>query len=157
TLEDSMASILERGGDLEAIIRRCCELKAAVVERDERETLGLRAKLNFGHTLGHAIESLTHYKKYSHGEAIAMGMAYAAQKSVARTGLSDRDAGRLLKLLQAATLPVQWPAFSQAAYRKALIQDKKRVSSLLHFVYLNKIGKSAVIPTPLEEIVPDPG
>ena len=154
TLEKAMPALVKgKGAGLEAIVRRCCELKGWVVERDERETLGLRAKLNFGHTLGHAIESLTHYKKYTHGEAIAMGMVFAGGLSVKRAGLPARDFARLKDLIEAAGLPLEMPKFSLAAYRKALIQDKKRVSSKLHFVYLNKIGKSAVIPTPLDEIL----
>ncbi|HKY62255.1 MAG TPA: 3-dehydroquinate synthase [bacterium] len=154
TLEKDMAALLKgKGAGLEAVVRRCCELKAWVVERDERETLGLRAKLNFGHTLGHAIESLTHYKKFTHGEAIAMGMVFAGRLSMEKAGLPVRDFQRLKALIEAAGLPAEMPKFPPAAYRKALIQDKKRVSSKLHFVYLNKIGKSAVIPTPLEEVL----
>jgi 3-dehydroquinate synthase len=153
TLEAQMSQIVTgKGAGLEAIVRRCCELKAWVVERDERETLGLRAKLNFGHTLGHAIESLTQYRKYTHGEAVAMGMAYAARLSVQRAGLPPKDAERLTALIRAAGLPVEWPRFSATAYRKALMQDKKRVSSQLHFVYLTKIGKSVVTPTPLDAV-----
>ncbi len=92
TLEERIEDILsKRGAGMEAIIRRCCEWKAWVVERDERETLGLRSKLNFGHTLGHAIESLTRYRKFTHGEAIAMGMVGAARrrpcKPIAATGV----------------------------------------------------------------------
>lgn len=152
-LESEMGKILAgKGAGLEPIVRRCCEWKAWVVERDERETLGLRAKLNFGHTLGHAVESLTHYRKYTHGEAIAMGMAYAAQLSKTRAGLPLRDVERLRALIAAAGLPLELPRFPRTAYRKALMQDKKRVSSQLHFVYLNRIGKSVVIPTPLEEV-----
>ncbi|MCE9625512.1 MAG: 3-dehydroquinate synthase, partial [Deltaproteobacteria bacterium] len=154
TLEEKMDEIVRgRGDGLEAIVRRCCELKAHVVERDEKETLGLRAKLNFGHTLGHAVESLTHYKKYTHGEAIAMGMVYAARQSVARAGFPAKDVERLKALIERAGLPTEMPAFPKAAYRKALMQDKKRVSSQLHFVYLNKIGKSDVIPTPFDEVI----
>jgi len=154
SLEQGMDGILHgKGAGLEPIVRRCCELKAWVVERDEKETSGLRAKLNFGHTLGHAIESLTNYRKYTHGEAIAMGMVYAARLSHRRAGLPERDVQRLQALIQRAGLPVAMPHFSKAAYRKALMQDKKRVSSQLHFVYLSKVGKSAVIPTPLEEVI----
>ncbi len=152
-LEEEMPRILaERGKGMEIIVRRCCELKAAVVEKDERDTLGIRAKLNFGHTLGHAVEALTRYRKYTHGEAIAMGMAFAAKLSVKKTGFSLQESQKLLNLLKTAGLPTALPAFSRKAYREALVQDKKRVSSKLHFVYLNKLGKAEVIPTELEEI-----
>lgn len=152
-LEENLEFYLEKPGErMEAIVRRCCEWKGWVVENDELETKGIRSKLNFGHTLGHAIESLTHYKKYTHGEAIAMGMVFAAEASQRMTGLSDRAVTRLRNLLVRAGLPSQMPNFSKAQYLKALVQDKKRVSSRLNFVYLEKIGKSTVLPTPMEEL-----
>ncbi|HCU24877.1 MAG TPA: 3-dehydroquinate synthase [Deltaproteobacteria bacterium] len=153
-LEDSMEGLLERPeAGIEPIIRRCCELKAWVVERDEKETLGLRAKLNFGHTVGHAVEALTRYKKFTHGEAIAMGMVFAARFSEGKTGFSSRELDRLQSLIARAGLPTELPKFPIFQYRRALIQDKKRVSSQIHFVYLNKIGKSAVLPTSLNQVL----
>jgi 3-dehydroquinate synthase len=154
TLENRMAAIMSsQGSGMEEIIRRCCEWKAWVVENDEMETKGLRSKLNFGHTLGHAIESLTGYKKFTHGEAIAMGMAFAAQKSVDRTGLKPQALKRLMGLLQRAELPTVPPVFSKAAYRRVMARDKKRVSGRLNFVYLSKIGKSVVLPTDMEDLI----
>ena len=82
-----------------------------------------------------------------------MGMVYAARRSVERAGFPKREVDRLKTLIARAGLPTEMPAFSKAAYRKVLMQDKKRVSSRLHFVYLNKIGKSVVIPTPLDEVL----
>ena len=152
-LEARMAEYLKRPEDLlEGVIRRCCEWKAWVVREDEFETRGIRAKLNFGHSLGHAIETLTAYRRYTHGEAIAMGMNFAAWASQQRCGLSDQALRRLETLLQTAGLPTQWPDFSSARYLKALLQDKKRVSAHLNFVYLNKIGDAVVLPTPFKEI-----
>ncbi|MDX1386197.1 MAG: 3-dehydroquinate synthase [bacterium] len=152
-LENHLETYLEKPEEsMEAVLRRCCEWKGWVVETDERETKDIRSKLNFGHTLGHAIESLTHYRKYTHGEAIAMGMVFAAQASQGKTGLSERSVERLRGLLERAGLPRQWPRFSKTQYMKALTQDKKRVSSWLNFVYLEKIGKSIVLPTPMEEV-----
>lgn len=154
TLERDMGRLLSlRGKGLEAIIRRCCEWKAWVVENDEFETLGLRSKLNFGHTLGHAIESLTRYRKYTHGEAIAMGMVFAAEKSVVDHGLSAKALARLKGLLETAGLPIGLPKLGKRAYLGAMTQDKKRVSSQVNFVYLEKIGRSVVVPTPLEELM----
>jgi len=79
---------------LERTIARCCEIKAEVVAMDERE-LGPRAILNFGHTLAHALEKVGGYGRWLHGEAVAIGMRYAAQLSVAQTGLHQMDADRL--------------------------------------------------------------
>lgn len=152
-LESNMAIYLDRPEtSLAGVIRRCCEWKAWVVREDERETKGIRAKLNFGHTLGHAIETLTRYERYTHGEAIAMGMDFAAQASARHTGLSKRAVERLQDLLQATGLPTGWPKLAASRYLKALQQDKKRVSSHLNFVYLRKIGQSVVKPTSLKEI-----
>lgn len=153
-LESAVPEALRRSGaGLMPIVRKCCEWKAWVVEKDELDTLDLRAKLNFGHTLGHAVETLTHYRKFTHGEAVAMGMVFAAEKSRAETGLKDRDVARLRALLETAGLPVALPKFPKVAYRKALSLDKKRVSSFIHFVYLKKIGSAVVKPTPLAEII----
>jgi len=152
-LESKVETFLKnKGAGLQTIVRRCCELKAMVVEKDERDLSGLRAKLNFGHTLGHAIESLTHYKKYTHGEAISIGMGFAGRLSQKKTGFKENDLKRLKALLEKAGLPLQIPSFSKAQYKNALIQDKKRVSSQIHFVYLKKLGESVVIETPFDEI-----
>lgn len=156
-LEQEIDKLLQGKGNWEPIVRRCCELKAWVVEEDEFETKGLRSQLNFGHSLGHAIESLTNYRKYTHGEAIAMGMNFAAHLSVKKTHLSGRALQRLQELLQRAGLPWEWPCsqpqFSRAKYRAALTQDKKRVSDRLNFVYLKRMGQAVALSTPLEEIV----
>lgn len=135
------------------IIYRCCAWKGWVVENDEREKSGLRSLLNFGHSLGHAIESITRYKKYTHGEAIAMGMVFAARLSQTTYGLSEDDCARLVQLLKAAELPNKVPQFPAHAILQALQQDKKRVSKDILFVYLKKIGEARLKATPLQEIV----
>jgi len=153
-LEENMPLLLkDPGGPMEEIVRRCCEWKAWVVEEDELEARGIRSQLNFGHTLGHAIESLTGYRKFTHGEAIAMGMAYAAERSVQRTGLWPGEAQRLRALLEKTGLPTQLPPLGRKEYERALIQDKKRVSGQLNFVYLKRLGRAEVLPTPLDEVL----
>ncbi len=152
-LENSMEALLSNGGrGMEAIIRRCCEWKGWVVERDEFETKGLRSLLNFGHTLGHAIETLTRYRKFTHGEAIAMGMAFAAERSMKVAGLPPPQARRMVGLLQKAGLPTALPAFSRSEYLQALARDKKRVSGDINFVYLKRIGRGVVKKTPMESL-----
>ena len=89
---------------LERMVARCCEIKAMVVSKDEREG-GFRAVLNFGHTMGHAIEKATGYAGVLHGEGVAMGMAYALELSMALRGFSDADARRTAALLRAFDLP----------------------------------------------------
>lgn len=153
-LEENMADYLRKPGEgLEEVVRRCCKLKAWVVEEDERETKGLRSQLNFGHTLGHAIEALSGYRHYTHGEAIAMGMAFAAEKSVERSDLSARGAERIRNLLEKTGLPVGPPKFRKRELERAIARDKKRVSGDVNFVYLKKIGQAVVLPIPLSAVL----
>lgn len=128
---------------LESVITRCCEIKADVVRLDEREK-GLRAILNFGHTMGHAIEQATGYGKYLHGEAIAIGMVLAAQLSIGLKGFKRGDCARLENLLRQIGLPVQRPACEWSAVRKSMGMDKKSAGRTPRFVLARKIGAVAV-------------
>ncbi len=153
-LEENMKKLLQSPGKTyEDLIRRCCAWKAWVVCEDEKEVSGLRALLNFGHTLGHAIESITRYRIYTHGEAIAMGMAFAAEKSVQEQGLTPESVPRLKKLLQQAGLPIAWPKFTKKQYQQAMMQDKKRVSQDIQFIYLSKIGFAQIKATALKNLI----
>ena len=86
---------------LTSVIACCCKIKAEVVGQDEKET-GLRAILNFGHTLGHGLEAISKYGKYLHGEAISIGQVTAAKISQAQTGLSEKDTARITTLFENA-------------------------------------------------------
>jgi 3-dehydroquinate synthase len=121
------------------IISRCCEIKAEVVRQDEREG-GLRGILNFGHTLAHAIENIAGYGKYLHGEAVAIGMVYAAHLSVALKGLSVEESARIEKLLAGLSLPVGAPKLAWKEIRAAMAVDKKTVGGLTKFVLADRIG-----------------
>lgn len=135
------------------IIRRCCELKAGVVERDERES-GERAVLNFGHTVGHALESVTGYTRYLHGEAVAIGMVAEARVS-ASLGLCNPDLiARLCQLLQRVGLPVDMPPDVDPARLAAAIDvDKKVREGKVKFVALRDLGKTEFVPLASREIV----
>jgi 3-dehydroquinate synthase len=137
---------------LRELVRRSCELKARVVRQDERES-DFRAILNFGHTLGHAVESLTDYKRYSHGEGVAIGMAFAAALSVMR-GHCDRSVlQRLVALLRRAGLPVELPAeLLGAQLARAVAGDKKAASGKVKFVCLERIGQTRFEHLTSEEI-----
>src|SRR5258706_4523148 len=105
-LERDMPKLLRREPKtLAAIVARCCEIKAEVVRQDEHEG-GLRAILNFGHTIGHALEAISHYGKYLHGEAISIGQVAAAKLSARGLGLSGSDFKRITDLFRPAGLPV---------------------------------------------------
>ncbi|MDK2857412.1 MAG: 3-dehydroquinate synthase [Verrucomicrobiota bacterium] len=126
----------EKIGD---VIARCCEIKADVVRQDEREG-GLRGILNFGHTAAHAIENVAGYGQYLHGEAVAIGMVYAAHLSVVLKGLSIEESARIEKLLTGLSLPVGAPKFAWKAIRTAMAVDKKTVGGLPKFVLADRLG-----------------
>jgi 3-dehydroquinate synthase len=139
-LEGHTAELLNRETrHLLHVIRRCCQLKASVVEQDEREA-GLRAVLNYGHTLGHAVESLTGYSRFKHGEAVAIGMVQAARISAQLGHGGSEDTERVNALLKALSLPVDLPDFSIADYTEALLHDKKVRDGGINFVFNRGIG-----------------
>ncbi len=119
---------------LTTILERSCQSKAEVVQSDEREQ-GLRAILNYGHTVGHALESLTHYKTYRHGEAVALGMVAAGRIAVA-LGLWDQDScSRQEKLLKKAKLPTTLPETLDIERCMALTKgDKKVLDGRVRFI-----------------------
>ena len=135
-----MAALLSRNPDaLAHAIRRCCEIKAAVVAEDEHEA-GRRAILNFGHTFGHAIERCQGYGEWLHGEAVGAGMIMAARLS----GLEAGDAARLENLVAAAGLRTEPPAIDKADWLAAMGMDKKVRDKRLRFVLLDEIGACRV-------------
>lgn len=139
-LESHAEDILRRDAALlERVVARSCEIKAEVVRRDEREG-GLRAILNFGHTLGHAIEHAAGYGTYLHGEAVAAGMVYAAALSAAERGLDLEAVERLRRLLRRFQLPVSAPDCEWAALREAMRVDKKTVGRTPRFVLADRLG-----------------
>jgi 3-dehydroquinate synthase len=145
-LAKNIDNLLNRDKDcLGKAIRRSCEIKASIVKQDEKET-GLRAVLNFGHTLGHAVETLTGYKKYSHGEAVAIGMANAA-KIAESMGLASRpDTERICAIIKMLGLPVELPVFTASAYIDVLLHDKKTKDGGINFVFNRGIGDYRILP-----------
>ena len=143
------------------VIARCCAIKAEVVAGDEREETGLRAILNFGHTLGHAIEKASGYGTLLHGEAVAVGMVAAAQLSARLTGLPGADVARLKELLVNLGLPVSAPGLAWADLRAAMKLDKKSEGGVPRFVLLKQLGAAvtgcAVPEDVLESVARDMG
>ena len=131
-------------GVMEAIVSRSVEIKAGVVGRDEEEA-GERRKLNFGHTLGHALEKTTGMR---HGHAVSVGMAFAARLSAEKGLLSQSAMERLENLLGSLDLPVRADA-DAAAVVEALGRDKKRRGDIVHFVLLRGIGEAVIETIPL--------
>lgn len=120
-------------------IARCCQIKADVVAQDERES-GLRAILNFGHTFGHALEQVTAYSRWLHGEAVAVGMVFAARLSARVLGTPRDDVERVVRLLSRLGLPVSPDKGDWDALRRAMAADKKTRAAQLQFVLMRKIG-----------------
>lgn len=125
-------------------IQRCCQLKADVVARDEREK-GDRALLNFGHTFGHAIEAHLGYGVWLHGEAVAVGMLEAAALSHILGDLNEHDVARLEKLLARAVLPTSSPdAMQPTDYLPYMWRDKKVLGGQLRLILLKQLGEAYV-------------
>mgnify|MGYP001610339483 CR=1 FL=1 len=143
-LEDKIGWILDLDpAAVHHIIQSSSASKAIVVSQDEQEG-DRRRILNFGHTLGHALETVTHYRRYKHGEAVAIGMV-AAARLAAQLGLADtRVAARIRDLVQKAGLPDQLPPYPAAALLRAMRQDKKVQDQRIHFVLPDRIGHVSV-------------
>lgn len=142
SFETNMARLLKRETTtLSKVIARSCEIKADVVSRDEREG-GVRAILNFGHTIGHAIEAVSAYGRFLHGEAISIGQVAAARMSAESLGLPAQDATRITKLFKAAGLPVKLKADAALQRRlgNAMKLDKKVSGGEIKFVLARRIG-----------------
>ena len=134
-----------------AVVARCCALKAEVVSLDEREETGLRAVLNFGHTIGHAVEAVAGYGgAYRHGEAVAVGMV-AECLLAERIGWIDRPiADRIAALLARLGLPTAAPGLDPAALKAAMGLDKKNRGGRIRFVLPRSIGRVELTDDPSE-------
>lgn len=144
-LEQNMEKLLERDSDaLVYAIERSCRNKAEIVAEDEREA-GQRALLNLGHTFGHAIETGSGYGSWLHGEAVAAGMAMAADMSQRMGWLSNEDVARVTEILGRARLPVSGPdTLSIDRYLELMAVDKKVLDGQLRLVLLRKLGEAFV-------------
>jgi len=155
-LEENAGAVLGLERDaLAHAVARACGIKAEIVGLDERDA-GLRALLNFGHTLGHAVEVVNGYRHVRHGEAVALGMVFAARLSERRELAPAGTAARLVALLarvglatEIADLQAQRPA-----YLRALAVDKKGADGAIGFVALREIGRAELVRLTADEILP---
>lgn len=144
-LEKNQAKIMAKDPRaLEYIIACCSAIKARIVAADERETKGLRTILNFGHTIGHAIETAGGYVGCSHGEAVAIGMRCALRMSFDLRLLSKTEYTRAIGLLDAYGLAHTASGICYNRARQALVHDKKFIGGKTRFVLLRKIGKATI-------------
>ena len=158
-LERSLPQLFNRDESLlTQVIGRCCAIKADVVGQDETET-GRRAILNFGHTIGHALEAISGYGRYLHGEAISIGQVAAASLSAAGLGLSAKEVLRIKLLLSRCGLPIslRLPGAQRARLLAAMLLDKKVSQGEVKFVLAKAIGQvefgQKVSPSALERVL----
>jgi 3-dehydroquinate synthase len=145
TLEAEVPALRRRDPELlERVVATCCAEKAMIVEQDEREESGLRMVLNYGHTVGHALEALGGYQTWRHGEAVAVGMAVAARLAH-RLGLVEgHTAERQVALLEAVELPTGFATPAPREVWEALARDKKARDGRVPFVLLKALGRAEV-------------
>jgi len=133
-------------GPLSPLIQRCVEIKASFVEDDEKETKGRRALLNFGHTIGHAIENVAGYGTLLHGEAVALGMIAAAHISMKCAGLPSEDFQEIESAIKRFDLPTRLPSeLSRRRVLEAISVDKKFVEGKIRFVVTPKLGTAVLV------------
>jgi 3-dehydroquinate synthase len=141
-LEDYKEKILSLdSAALTHIVKRSCEIKADVVSKDERES-GLRAILNYGHTIGHAIETVTGYRRFLHGEAVAIGMYLEAKLSQMLNLIGKAQVFRIKALIDSYGLPSEMPQdIDTKGILLSMQLDKKAVAGILKFILPEKIGR----------------
>ncbi len=145
-IEANHRKFLQGNSDvLNTIVCRCAKIKAGVVSKDERETLGIRTILNFGHTVGHAVEAAGGYGRYQHGEAVALGMRVAARISVGLRLLSSSQELRINQLITSVGLPEKIKGVPLAKILGLMQHDKKFTAGHNRFVLAKKIGQAVVV------------
>jgi 3-dehydroquinate synthase len=151
-LEQRMPAVLRRDpAALSWIIPRCIAIKARVVGEDERDT-GLRQILNFGHTLGHALETVTNYRRFAHGEAIGWGMMAATLLALATGRLSESEASRIIRLVASVGPLPSLKGIRASQLRPIVAGDKKAHGGRVRWVLPRRIGKTewgAEVPWPI--------
>jgi 3-dehydroquinate synthase len=152
-LEDNISQILNLELNcLVEIIARSCTIKARVVELDETER-GLRTILNFGHTIGHALETLTGYERYQHGEAVAIGMVAAGKLAQSLSLFNATGLNRLIELIKAAGLPTTIPHLAISKFLDTIYRDKKITAHNIRMVLPQQLGQVRVVPDISEKIL----
>jgi 3-dehydroquinate synthetase len=157
TFEEGSKSVLALDRETTTdVVRRSVAIKADVVSRDERETLGFRVLLNYGHTIGHALEASTGYGRLLHGEAVSIGMMGAALIGNGMGMLSLPEVDRQRSVLEAYGLPVSFADLDADGVHRAMALDKKTEGRAVRWVLLETIGRAvtrADVPSELVEEV----
>jgi len=137
--------------NMDEIILTCCNIKKEIVEQDEMD-IGIRMILNFGHTIGHAIENYYNYETYTHGEAVSMGMYYITKKSEALgyTALGTSD--KIKEILDNFDIEYNLPVMDMVYISKLVSKDKKNISGNINLILLKEIGESFMDQIPMNNI-----
>jgi 3-dehydroquinate synthase len=152
-LEEEIARALQLDTEVTTrVITRCCSIKAKIVEQDERE-YGVRTLLNLGHTVGHAIEAITGYQAYRHGEAVAIGMVAAGLLAVELGWWEKSDCERLNQLLTRTGLPMTIPGVDPNRLLELMQHDKKVLDGTLRWVLPRKLGEAGVVSQLSDDLV----
>jgi len=138
---------------LNFIVRRCAAIKAQVVSEDEKETKNIRTILNFGHTVGHAVEAASRYDQYHHGESVGLGMRVAARISVGMGLLNSSQEGCINQLISSVGLPEKIVGVRLAKIMDLMRHDKKFIAGRNRFVLVPKIGQVKVVDDIPEKII----
>jgi len=141
---ESRAIFGKKSQVLTEVIAESCRIKASVVSADEREA-GPRRILNFGHTAGHALEAVTKYRRYRHGEAVAYGMLVAAELACGRGALAERDRQALADLIASLGPLPPIGDITSTQMLEAMQHDKKMVNGRLHFVLPTAVGATVIV------------
>ena len=145
-LENNYVQVMRQDpATLEIIINACCRIKADIVCRDEKETSGLRSLLNFGHTIGHAIEAAGGYKNYNHGQAVSLGMVVAVALSEKLELIDSKLALRIKNLIKLYGLPMKLKGVAVARIIRLHYHDKKFSGKENKFVLIQGIGKPKIV------------
>ena len=139
-------------GDIDAIVTTCCEIKAKVVREDEFDK-GLRMILNFGHTIGHAIENTQGYGKLTHGEAVAIGMSKMTKSTELMGRTKEGTSERTDALIEKHGLPTDMAGYEKARIFEAAMKDKKNIGKKLNIIALKNIGEVEIVPINPESLV----
>jgi len=137
--------------NIESVIATCCQIKQQVVEEDEKDT-GVRMTLNFGHTIGHAIENYFNYETYTHGEAVAIGMAHITHRSEALGITAPGTAHNLIELIKKYGLPITSTEYNRQALLESITLDKKNSNNGLNIILLSAMGKTIIKKISMDEM-----
>ncbi len=152
-IEQQLVGILKNdAGAMAELVARNVAIKAAVVAEDPFER-GVRALLNFGHTFGHAIETVMGYSGILHGEAVALGMVAAGRMACRLGRFQQTELDRLIALITAAGLPTQWPGLDIEKVFAAMFSDKKVRGGKLRFILPSRIGHAEIVDGVPEEAI----